>query len=44
MKKICYLKRGEKHTGLSDKDEIGIVHRPWTAFFASWTSNRRASP
>lgn len=35
---------GRIHTGLSDKDEIGIVHRPWTDFFASWTSNRRASP
>lgn len=32
------------HTGLSVKDEIGMVARPWTVFFASRTSSRRASP
>lgn len=31
-------------TGLSVKDAIGIVTFPWTDFFLSWTSIRRASP
>ena len=31
-------------TGLSLKDETGIVARPWTDFFLSWTSTKRASP
>lgn len=32
------------HTGLSFKDETGIVARPWTDFFVSWISIKRASP
>jgi len=36
--------KGRIHTGLSLRDEIGILASPWTAFLESWTSTIKASP
>lgn len=41
---ICGQWKGRAHTGLSLRDDIGILASPWTTFFESWTSTIKASP